>query len=148
MLINCNLLSNGRLKAANDDLKAYTKAINDMKKDLDYIFRKIRTIKTKVNTQYPAAAKVVEQKLKVHTLCEEAEEGEQSETKAEELTSEQKQQPSRSSGKKSRTSSKDDSSVGYVKMEQSPEKNDNGEQQRKSFDESTDNESSDCTTDT
>lgn len=145
MLINCNLLSNGRLKAANDDLKAYTKVINDMKKDLDYIFRKMRSIKTKVNTQYPAASKVVEQKLKVHTLCEEAEESEQSEPQ---LKNDDEQKHNRTSSKKSRTSSKDESSVGYVKMEQSPEKNDNVENQRKSFDESTDNESSDCTTDT
>lgn len=27
----------------------------EMKKDLDYIFRKIRTIKTRINTQYPDA---------------------------------------------------------------------------------------------
>lgn len=143
--MNCNLLSSGRLKAANDDLKAYTKVVNDMKKDLDYIFRKIRTIKSKVNTQYPAAAKQVEQKLKVHTLCEEAEESEQAEPKSEKAEGDEQ---SATTSKRSRNPDKGEPSVGYVKMEQSPEKNENHEQQRKSFDESTDNESSDCTTDT
>lgn len=118
-----------------------------MKKDLDYIFRKIRNIKVKVNAQYPNAAKVVEQKLKVHTLCEEAEESEEQTAKGEETSTELQRS---SSVKKNRGAA---STVDYVQMEQSPDKNGERETegeptQRKSFDESTDNESSDGTTDT
>lgn len=118
-----------------------------MKKDLDYIFRKIRNIKVKVNAQYPNAAKGVEQKLKVHTLCEEAEESEEQTAKGEETSTELQRS---SSVKKNRGAA---STVDYVKMEQSPDKNGERETegeptQRKSFDESTDNESSDGTTDT
>lgn len=53
MLLNCNALSAGRIKTASEDFKQYTKLINEMKKDLDHIFKKIRTIKTKMNAQYP-----------------------------------------------------------------------------------------------
>lgn len=35
-----------------------------MKKDLDYIFKKIRNIKSRIGTQYPQAMKKVEQKIK------------------------------------------------------------------------------------
>ncbi|XP_034657454.1 kxDL motif-containing protein CG10681 [Drosophila subobscura] len=54
MLLNCNALSQSRLKNANDDFKRHVKCLNDMKKDLDYIFRKIRVIKHKLQQQYPA----------------------------------------------------------------------------------------------
>lgn len=75
MLLNCNALSNGRLKAANDDFKKHIKLINDMKKDLDYIFKKIRSIKSRIGTQYPQAMKKVEQKFK-SSLSEDAREDE------------------------------------------------------------------------
>lgn len=75
MLLNCNALSNGRLKAANDDFKKHIKLINDMKKDLDYIFKKIRNIKSRIGTQYPQAMKKVEQKFN-STLSEEAKDDE------------------------------------------------------------------------
>lgn len=74
MLLNCNALSNGRLKAANDDFKKHIKLVNDMKKDLDYIFKKIRNIKSRIGVQYPQAMKRVEQKLKTSSLSEESRE--------------------------------------------------------------------------
>lgn len=74
MLLNCNALSNGRLKAANDDFKKHIKLVNDMKKDLDYIFKKIRNIKTRIGVQYPQAMKRAEQKLKTNSLSEESRE--------------------------------------------------------------------------
>ncbi|XP_058829975.1 kxDL motif-containing protein CG10681 [Topomyia yanbarensis] len=55
MLLNCNALSQSRLKIASEDFKKHTKLLHDMKKDLDYIFKKIRNIKTKLGTQYPTA---------------------------------------------------------------------------------------------
>lgn len=75
MLLNCNALSNGRLKSANDDFKRHIKLINDMKKDLDYIFKKIRSIKSRIGVQYPQAMKKVEDRLK-NSLCEESTENE------------------------------------------------------------------------
>lgn len=158
MLLNCNALSNGRLKAANDDFKKHIKLINDMKKDLDYIFKKIRSIKTRIGTQYPQAMKKVEQKFQ-SSLSEDARE--------EENTSNSNEpQSSRSSttiDKKSkdikhsdRKLSKDGVTVDYVQMETST---DNGLCQNsnerpevsgamlaidgKTDNESTDNESSD-----
>lgn len=76
MLLNCNALSNGRLKAANDDFKRHIKLVNDMKKDLDYIFKKIRNIKSRIAVQYPQAMKKVEQKLRTSSLSEDAREEE------------------------------------------------------------------------
>lgn len=70
MLLNCNALSAGRIKAASDDFKKYTKLINDMKKDLDYIFKKIRTIKTKMNAQYPAAMAESQSRVAEHNLSD------------------------------------------------------------------------------
>lgn len=55
MLVNCNALSASRLKTAGEDFKKHIKLLNEMKKDLDYIFRKIRNIKTKISQQYPSA---------------------------------------------------------------------------------------------
>lgn len=71
MLLNCNALSNGRLKSANEDFKKHIRLISDMKKDLDYIFKKIRNIKSRIGAQYPQAMKKVEQKFK-NSLSEEA----------------------------------------------------------------------------
>lgn len=59
MLLNCNALSAGRIKTATDDFKKYTKLVNDMKKDLDHIFKKVRQIKSKINAQYPDALAMV-----------------------------------------------------------------------------------------
>lgn len=73
MLLNCNALSNGRLRSANDDFKKHIRLICDMKKDLDYIFKKIRNIKSRIGVQYPQAMKKVEQKFK-GSLSEESKE--------------------------------------------------------------------------
>lgn len=71
MLLNCNALSQSRLKQANDDFKRHCKVLADMKKDLDYIFRKIRSIKQKLNHQYPLA--YAEAQPQRSSLAEEAE---------------------------------------------------------------------------
>lgn len=55
MLTNCNQLSENRLRAASVEFKRHTQLLLDMKKDLNYIFKKIRIIKTKLSTQYPEA---------------------------------------------------------------------------------------------
>jgi hypothetical protein len=55
MLLNVNQLSQNRLKNITEDYKKNSKLLIDMKKDLEYIFKKIRTIKTKMETKYPEA---------------------------------------------------------------------------------------------
>ncbi|XP_053675951.1 kxDL motif-containing protein CG10681 [Anopheles nili] len=185
MLLNCNALSASRLKIATDDFKKHTKLLNDMKKDLDYIFRKIRSIKTKIGIQYPTAFAEAMAKNKPISFDEEDEidTGSRAET-----LDEKKDQPdeapsvstsvkkscnkSKSSSSKNEnegsvkdrkkplsSGSRENSTVGYVKMEQSPENRksggtSSGEQKRRSFrstqSSSTDNsnDSSDCTSDT
>lgn len=55
MLNNVNALSQNRLKNVSEDYKKHCKLLLDMKKDLEYIFKKIRTIKGKLETKYPNA---------------------------------------------------------------------------------------------
>lgn len=55
MLTNCNALSASRLKTVGPEFKKHIQLLQDMKKDLDYIYKKIRVIKAKLNTQYPDA---------------------------------------------------------------------------------------------
>ncbi|XP_014298403.1 uncharacterized protein LOC103579322 isoform X3 [Microplitis demolitor] len=55
MLTNCNQLSISRLKSAGAEFKKHTALLAEMKKDLDYIFKKIRIVKNKLNQQYPQA---------------------------------------------------------------------------------------------
>lgn len=55
MLTNCNQLSVNRLKTAGTEFKKHTALLIEMKKDLDYIFKRIRLIKNKLSQQYPQA---------------------------------------------------------------------------------------------
>lgn len=55
MLTNCNALCASRLKTVGPEFKKHTQLLQEMKKDLDYIFKKIRAIKTKLSAQYPDA---------------------------------------------------------------------------------------------
>ena len=48
MLSNCNSLSASRLERANKDFTRHVLHLKDVKKDLEVVFRKIRSIKTKV----------------------------------------------------------------------------------------------------
>ncbi|XP_026728565.1 kxDL motif-containing protein CG10681 [Trichoplusia ni] len=57
MLTNCNQLSASRLRAASTEFKKHTQLLLEMRKDLEFIFKKIRAIKTKLSTQYPEAYK-------------------------------------------------------------------------------------------
>ncbi|KAH8369806.1 hypothetical protein KR093_000998, partial [Drosophila rubida] len=71
MLLNCNALSQSRLKSASEDFKRHVKLLTEMKKDLDYIFRKVRIIKQKLQQQYPAIYAEVQPQRS--SLAEEAE---------------------------------------------------------------------------
>ncbi|XP_032455405.1 kxDL motif-containing protein CG10681 isoform X2 [Nasonia vitripennis] len=55
MLTNCNQLSVNRLKTAGSEFKKHTALLVEMKKDLDFIFKKVRVIKNKLSQQYPQA---------------------------------------------------------------------------------------------
>ncbi|XP_076655012.1 kxDL motif-containing protein CG10681 [Halictus rubicundus] len=55
MLTNCNQLSINRLKTAGLEFKKHTALLVEMKKDLDYIFKRIRIVKNKLSQQYPQA---------------------------------------------------------------------------------------------
>ncbi|XP_077598841.1 kxDL motif-containing protein 1 [Stigmatopora nigra] len=55
MLINFNGLSNVRLQQMNERFLLHTRTLIEMKKDLDSIFRRIRTLKGKIGKQYPDA---------------------------------------------------------------------------------------------
>ncbi|XP_051976034.1 kxDL motif-containing protein 1-like [Xyrauchen texanus] len=55
MLINFNGLSNVRLQQMNEHFLTHTRTLIEMKKDLDSIFRRIRTLKGKIAKQYPEA---------------------------------------------------------------------------------------------
>lgn len=170
MLLNCNALSNGRLKAANDDFKKHIKLINDMKKDLDYIFKKIRNIKSRIGIQYPQAMKKVEQKCKTNSLLEESREDDSPNTNepqcSTDCTSSDRKCKEATKGTKhfEKKSSKECVTVNYVQMD--TDNTENGAcanidekieietktviaaRDGKTDNDSTDNESSDCTTDT
>ncbi|XP_064424484.1 kxDL motif-containing protein 1 isoform X1 [Latimeria chalumnae] len=55
MLLNFNNLSNVRLQQMNERFQHHTRTLVEMKKDLDSIFRRIRTLKGKLAKQYPDA---------------------------------------------------------------------------------------------
>ncbi|KAH0948179.1 hypothetical protein HN011_012309 [Eciton burchellii] len=55
MLTNCNQLSINRLKTAGTEFKKHTALLIEMKRDLDYIFKRIRLVKSKLSQQYPQA---------------------------------------------------------------------------------------------
>ena len=59
MLTNVNSLSAVRLEKANNDFKKHTQNILEMKKDLDYIFKRLKIIKQKLNKQMPEAYSAV-----------------------------------------------------------------------------------------
>lgn len=75
MLTNCNQLSQNRLKNVTEDYKKNCKLLIDMKKDLEIIFKKIRTIKGKLETKYPVAFdQVTKKQIETETPLEEDEE--------------------------------------------------------------------------
>ncbi|KAJ6641517.1 KxDL motif-containing protein [Pseudolycoriella hygida] len=126
MLLNCNALSTSRLKVATDEFKKHTKLLSEMKKDLDYIFKKIRVIKSKVSSQYPEAfATVEEANFSNKTFAEEAEEDEVINRTPTETTA--PNPPAGTSEKvatksqRSSTEKRSSKEVGYVQMEHSPD---------------------------
>lgn len=77
MLTNCNALSQNRLKNVTEDYKKNCKLLVDMKKDLEYIFKKIRTIKGKLEVKHPEAFEQVSKQIETPTPLEPPEEEEE-----------------------------------------------------------------------
>lgn len=109
MMLNCNALSQSRLKSSNEDFKKHVKLLTEMKKDLDYIFRKIRVIKQKLSKQYPVA--YAEAQPPRSSLAEEA---------MEPATNSQVNSRPSSSGKNAEAASSG-TTVEYVQMEETIE---------------------------
>lgn len=106
-------MSQSRLKQAQEDFKKHVKSLHEMKKDLDYIFKKIRNMKVKLNQQYPQAySDALPQRP---TLAEEAEDDEA----MKEETPTSSSLPESNSQEK-----KDEVTVEYVKMEERPNDSD------------------------
>ncbi|KAL7051137.1 hypothetical protein ACKWTF_004349 [Chironomus riparius] len=55
MLLNVNALSQNRLKNVAEDYKKHSKLLVEMKKDLEYVFKKVRYIRGKLENKYPEA---------------------------------------------------------------------------------------------
>ena len=55
MLSNVNNLSSVRLDRANKDFRKHSQNVLDMKKDLEMVFKRLRSIKEKLKTQCPEA---------------------------------------------------------------------------------------------
>ncbi|KAK6628849.1 hypothetical protein RUM43_002665 [Polyplax serrata] len=55
MLTNCNALSSNRFKLASAEFKKHMNLILGMKKDLNYIFKKIKLIKERLAVSHPEA---------------------------------------------------------------------------------------------
>lgn len=70
MLLNCNALSASRLQEAMQGFKRHSKLIGDMKKDLEYVFRKIRIIGSKMQLQYPKAYMTASQSVSTSSITE------------------------------------------------------------------------------
>nr|CAG4638701.1 EOG090X0CBU [Cyclestheria hislopi] len=73
MLVNCNALSQAHLQKATQEFKKHIQLLNDMKKDLDNIFKRIRVLKSKVAGQYPQAYK--EATVQIQPFVEDEEDG-------------------------------------------------------------------------
>jgi len=71
MLTNCNSLSMSHLKTTSHELKKHTQMLTELRKDLDSTFKRISTIKAKINSQYSnyQKGKNVSNKLQLISGC-------------------------------------------------------------------------------
>nr|CAG4642761.1 EOG090X0CBU [Evadne anonyx] len=57
MLVNCNALSQIHLQKANQEFKRHIQLLNEVKRDLDNIFKRVKALKAKAALQYPESYK-------------------------------------------------------------------------------------------
>lgn len=55
MLVNCNALAAIRLDHSSKDLKRHIGKLQELQKDIEGVFKRIRTIRSKLSQQYPDA---------------------------------------------------------------------------------------------
>jgi hypothetical protein len=65
MLLNFNRLSDSRFETTQTDFRKHIQLLQQTKNDLDIIFRRIRVLRDKLGTRYPAAFNVCAQ---VHSV--------------------------------------------------------------------------------
>ena len=53
MLVNCNALSQVHLQKAALEFKKHVQILNEVKKDLENIFKRVKAVKAKTASQYP-----------------------------------------------------------------------------------------------
>lgn len=70
MLVNCNSLAQTRFNFVMKDLKTYKQQLNSMKKDLDQIYLKLKTIKQKVSKSYNEEYTLAKNKQSIEELDE------------------------------------------------------------------------------
>ncbi|KAL7732478.1 hypothetical protein ACLKA6_004435 [Drosophila palustris] len=116
MLLNCNALSQSRLKSASEDFKRHVKLLSEMKKDLDYIFRKVRVIKQKLQQQYPAIYAEVQPQRS--SLAEEAEDETES-AKSSQIS--EIAEPAKVKASAETASKKSGATIEYVQMQEAIE---------------------------
>lgn len=74
MLINFNVLSESRYTPTHHEFKKHTALLTDMKKDLDGIFRRIRSLKQSLSKQYPEAFKASQNDIRNSVIEDDEEE--------------------------------------------------------------------------
>jgi len=55
MLVHCNALAAARLDRAARDLKSHCQQLEELRKDVDSVFKRIRVLKNKISLSYPEA---------------------------------------------------------------------------------------------
>lgn len=55
MLVNCNSLASIRLERASKDLKIHIQTLEDLKRDLNGIFKRVRVLKTRLKQSHSEA---------------------------------------------------------------------------------------------
>ena len=55
MLVYCTQLSGIRFERVSRDLKIHVQSLQDLKKDLDSVFKRIRALKAKLSQELPEA---------------------------------------------------------------------------------------------
>ncbi|XP_038073719.1 kxDL motif-containing protein 1-like [Patiria miniata] len=63
MLSNFNKLSASRYEKTVEQFKEHTQVLMEMKRDLDIVFRKIRVLKDRLSSDYPASFEAASQNL-------------------------------------------------------------------------------------
>nr|CAG4651284.1 EOG090X0CBU [Simocephalus serrulatus] len=73
MLVNCNALSQVHLQKATAEFKKHVQLLNEVKKDLENIFKRVKVMKSKAAAQYPHQFEDAVSKIQTEAIEEEDE---------------------------------------------------------------------------